>query len=242
MVTDELISNPAYLSFGYDKLNRIKTITTSGLFSRAQTFTYDNGGLGNLVNRSDMFSGMENDVGELLYQQVRNAGVHAVTSAGGVNYSYDKYGNMTARGSESITYDTFNKPTRISGTFTVDFYYDPDHELYKEVNFTKTTYKLAGGTYEVIVDGATTTQKSYVDGVIMNNRVLTNGTQSANDIVYLHTDNLGSVEATTNALGQFVNRMSFGAWGERQKSDWKPGNPTEIFLASFCAPALIHAL
>jgi len=43
---------------------------------------------------------------------------------------------------------------------------------------------------------------------------------------------LGSVEATTNALGQFVNRMSFGAWGERQKSDWRPGNPTESFITS----------
>ncbi|HEY8938651.1 MAG TPA: RHS repeat-associated core domain-containing protein, partial [Cellvibrio sp.] len=55
---------------------------------------------------------------------------------------------------------------------------------------------------------------------------------SANDTHYLHTDHLGSVEATTNALGQFVNRMSFGAWGERQKSDWRPGTPTESFITS----------
>lgn len=26
--------------------------------------------------------------------------------------------------------------------------------------------------------------------------------------------------------------MSFGAWGERQKSDWKPGTPTETFLTT----------
>jgi hypothetical protein len=56
------------------------------------------------------------------------------------------------------------------------------------------------------------------NGVIMNNRVLIGSTQSANGTVYLHTDHLGSVEATTNVLGQFVNRMSFGAWGERQKA------------------------
>ena len=66
----------------------------------------------------------------------------------------------------------------------------------------------------------------------MNNRVLIGSTQSANDTVYLHTDHLGSVEATTNALGQFVNRMSFSAWGERQKPDWKPGNPAETFLTT----------
>ncbi len=221
-------------TFGYDKLNRVKTISTSGLFSRTQTFEYDTGGLGNLINRSDLLSGssVNNDIGQLKYEQLRNAGVHAVTSAGGINYSYDKYGNMIARGSESITYDTFNKPTRIAGSSITDFYYGPDHELYKEISGTKTTYKLAGGMYEVIVDGSTTTQKSYVDGVILNNRVLTGATQTANDTVYLHTDHLGSVEATTNALGQFVNRMSFSAWGERQKSDWKPGSPTETFLTT----------
>jgi len=222
-------------SYTYDKLNRIKTETSSGLFGRTQTYDYDTGGLGNLVNRSDMLtdSSVNNDVGELKYEQVRNAGIHAVTSANGVNYSYDKYGNMTARGvAESIVYDTFNKPIRIAGATVTDFTYGPDHELYKEVSGTKTTYRLAGGIYEVIVDGANTTQKSYVDGVIMNNRVLNGSTQSANDTIYLHTDNLGSVDATTDALGQFVNRMSFGAWGERQKSDWKPGSPTEIFQTS----------
>ncbi len=202
-------------TFGYDKLNRVKTITTSGLFARTQAFDYDTGGLGNLINRSDLLSGssVNNDVGPLKYEQLRNAGVHAVTSSGGINYSYDKYGNMIARGSESIIYDTFNKPTRIAGASITDFYYGPDHELYKETSGTKTTYKLAGGLYEVIVDGSTTTQKSYVDGVILNNRVLTGSTQTANDTVYLHTDHLGSTEATTNALGQFVNRMSFSAWG-----------------------------
>jgi RHS repeat-associated protein len=82
-------------------------------------------------------------------------------------------------------------------------------------------WPIVGGVYDVIVDG-----------VIMNNRVLIGSTQSANDTVYLHKDHLGSVEATTNALGQFVNRMSFGAWGERQKADWKPGSPTETFLTT----------
>jgi RHS repeat-associated protein len=139
---------------------------------------------------------------------------------------------LPSRESKSITYDTFNKPTRIAGASITDFYYGPDHELYKEVSGSKTTYKLAGGMYEVIVDGTTTTQKSYVDGVILNNRVLLSGTPSANDTLYLHTDHLGSVEATTNALGQFVNRMSFSTWGKRQQSDWKPGNPTESFATS----------
>ena len=66
----------------------------------------------------------------------------------------------------------------------------------------------------------------------MNDRVLISGAESANDTVYLHTEHLGSVEATSNALSHFVNRMSFSALDEPQKTDWKPGNPTESFLTT----------
>jgi len=45
-----------------------------------------------------------------------------------------------------------NKPVRIAGASITDFHYGPDHELYKEVSGTKTTYKLAGGVYEINVD------------------------------------------------------------------------------------------
>ncbi|PUA28581.1 MAG: hypothetical protein B0W54_19305, partial [Cellvibrio sp. 79] len=102
-------------AYSYDALNRVTTSSTSGLFGRTQTFQYDT--VGNLINRSDVLTGssINNDVGELKYDQVRNASIHAVTSANGMNYSYDKYGNMTARGGESITYNTFNKPIRIEG-------------------------------------------------------------------------------------------------------------------------------
>ncbi|MGM8229185.1 RHS repeat domain-containing protein, partial [Cellvibrio sp. ARAG 10.3] len=224
-------------NFAYDKLNRLTHSTTSGLFGRTQTYQYDTGGLGNLVNRTDTLTGssVNNDVGTLAYDRVRNAGIHAVTSAGGINYSYDRYGNMIVRGSETLTYDVFNKPTRIAGSTTTDFFYGPDHELYKQVSGGVTTYKLAGGVYEVTTSGTTTTQKSYVDGVILNTRTLVNGTQTANDTQYLHGDHLGSTEAITNALGQFVSRMSFSTWGERQKADWKPGPLTSTELITYNA-------
>jgi RHS repeat-associated protein len=224
-------------NFAYDKLNRLTHATTSELFGRTQTYQYDTGGLGNLVNRTDTLTGssVNNDVGTLAYARVRNAGIHAVTSAGGINYGYDRYGNMTARGSEILTYDVFNKPTRIAGSTTTDFFYGPDHELYKQISGTGTTYKLAGGIYEVTVNGSTTTQKSYVDGVILNTRTFVNGTQTANDTLYLHSDHLGSTESITNALGQFVSRMSFSTWGERQKADWKPGPLTSTELNTYNA-------
>ena len=53
--------------------------------------------------------------------------------------------------------------------------------------------------------------------------------EASNDTLYLHTDNLGSVEAISDKLGAFVSRMSFSDWGKRQQSDWKTGSPTGSF-------------
>lgn len=91
------------------------------------------------------------------------------------------------------------------------------------------TYTFAGGLYEEIVEGTKTTQKAYVDGVILNTKVFNSGVDASNDTLYLHTDNLGSVETISDKLGAFVSRMSFSDWGERQQSDWKTGSPTGSF-------------
>jgi RHS repeat-associated protein len=220
-------------SFVYDRLNRLKTSTTSGLFLRTKSYEYDN--LGNLTSRTNTMAGsnVNEDVGTLSYipTQANNAGVHAVTLVGGVNYAYDKYGNMMQRGSETITYNVFNKPTRISsGAATTDIWYGANHERFKEVNNGLTTYTLAGGLYEESTRSGFTgnTKKSYVDGVILHTQVSNPG-GTTNTMQYLHTDNLGSVDSISNHLGSVVSRMSFSDWGKRQKSDWKTGAPTETF-------------
>jgi RHS repeat-associated protein len=221
--------------FTYDKLNRLKTSTTGLLFTRLNEYQYDN--LGNLTSRSSKMNGtsVNEDVGVLSYvpTAANNAGVHAVTAAGVLSYQYDKYGNMTSRGSDSIAYDVFNKPIRMSGggsTTTID--YDANHERYREVvvsTGTTVSYSIGGGLYEEVVEGNKVTQKAYIDGVILNSRVLNSGVQASNDTLYIHTDNMGSSEAISNQFGAFVSRMSFSDWGKRQKSDWKNGSPTESF-------------
>lgn len=216
--------------FAYDNLNRLKTSTSSGLFARYNDYSYDE--LGNLKSRTSKqgTSTVNDDVGILSYEGTNNAGVHAVTSAGGQSYKYDKYGNMVNRGNDTLDYDVFNKPIRISGSggvTTID--YDANHDRFREINGGTTTYTFAGGMYEEIVEGTKTTQKVYVDGVILNTQTLNNGVVASNDTLYLHTDNLGSVETISDKLGVFINRMSFSDWGKRQQSDWRTGSPASIF-------------
>lgn len=223
-------------SFTYDRVNRLKTSITSELFARTKSYDYDD--LGNLTNRTSTLgsSAANDDVGALAYDQLRNAGIHAVTSSGSglgrVEYGYDKYGNMTQRGNETIAYDVFNKPISIIGTSNTTINYGADHERFKETTDGVTTYTYAGGLYEEVVSNGVTTQKSYVDGVVINSVVVSGGVAASNDTQYLHGDNLGSVEAITNNLGAFVTRMSFSDWGERQKTDWKTGVPDSLDFAT----------
>jgi RHS repeat-associated protein len=130
----------------------------------------------------------------------------------------------------SLVYNVFNKPIRISGTggiTTID--YDANHDRFREISGSTVTYSFAGGLYEEAITGTTTIQKSYVDSVIVNTKVLNNGVAASNDTLYLHTDSLGSVEAYSDKLGAFVNRMSFSDWGKRQQSDWKTTSSTDGF-------------
>jgi RHS repeat-associated protein len=154
----------------------------------------------------------------LSYSQTGNAGVHAVTSANGQSYSYDKYGNLVQRGSETLDYDVFNKPTRIGSTY---FSYGPDHARFKQVTGNRTTYYVNGGLYEEIVDNGVTTKKSYAGGYLLRSTVGTTTT-----LTYLHQDHLGSIDAMTDANGNLIDRMSFDPWGKRQQADWNTGNPT----------------
>jgi len=205
----------------YDALNRLDVSTGTGTYRR--NYGYD--ALGNLTFREDKenSSSANRDLGALAYENVRNAGPHAVTAAGGKLYSYDLYGNMTQRGTETLTYDIFNKPTRIAGASTSDFYYDADHQLYKQVVDGVTTVYL--GNVEIVREGLTTTVNTYVDGV--QHRNVNNGANAGGyEYFYLHRDHLGSVEAISNRLGNFHSRMSFDAWGNRQQDNWTRGNPT----------------
>ncbi len=220
--------------FTYDSLNRLKTTVTryGGWldFSGQETSEafYDN--LGNITRKTRYATGSSTnaDLGDFAYAQTGNAGPHAVTSAGGKNYVYDAYGNMVQRGSETLEYSVFNKPTRISGSSTTYLTYGPDHELYKEVNGSKTTYKL--GNYEVEVVGTQSVQKSYVGDNIINSRTLNANILTDNTYFYMHMDYLGSLESTTDASGNLVNRASFDAWGNRRQSNWSSGTPSDNFV------------
>ncbi len=144
--------------------------------------------------------------------------MHAVTQANGQSYHYDTYGNMIQRGSDTVDYDVFNKPTRIGNHH---FTYGPDRARYKQVGPTGTTYYI--GNYEEVITTAGTEQRTTIDGFYLHTRQVSSGTITT---TYLHQDHLGSNEAMTDSSGDYIQRMRFNAWGERQQADGLIGDPT----------------
>lgn len=204
-------------SFDYDGLYRL--ISDGGDASSSpcgQNYCYDD--LGNLTYKSG--------VGNLSYNQVNGAGVHAITNGAGRSYHYDAYGNMTLRDSDRVDYDVFNKPIMMRSTH---FVYGADHELLRQTSYdtqVDTFYVngLYGEKFEALVSAnGTETYRNYVDGVMLfeSNQWFSSPTTS-----YLHYDHLGSVDAITDANGNVKDFLSFNAWGERRQEDWNSGDPT----------------
>ena len=215
-----LESDTVYEDFQYDAINRLKEATSyrNGTEFRTHTYGYDN--LGNLTSKTG--------VGTLEYNQTtgssgnaRQAGVHAITRAKGIDYEYDAYGNMIKRGTDTFEYDVFNKPTQLGDT---QFDYGPDRVRFKQINGEDqiTTYYIGGGVIEIVDEGdGTINEKIYVGGFLVYTK-----TGSETSTTYLHKDHIGSTEAMTDEWGIAIDRMSFDAFGKRQESDWSDGDPT----------------
>ncbi|WP_158972453.1 RHS repeat domain-containing protein [Paraglaciecola sp. L3A3] len=202
--------------FTYDPLNRVKSshvyrknAGASEQLINSANYDYDD--LGNLDYRSDKG-------GTFYYNRTNGASVHGVTSANGLTYKYDEYGNVIQKGSSHISYNIFNKPSNIDGQ---QFYYGADHKRYRKVDADGTkTYYLMGGMYEEIVEGATVTYNSYVDGVYLLQETVSYGYMGNTKRRYLLQDHLGSTSVITNESGLIEERLSFNTWGERRASNW----------------------
>ncbi|WNO11019.1 RHS repeat-associated core domain-containing protein [Teredinibacter sp. KSP-S5-2] len=195
--------------FGYDALNRLISLNTSDALGIVETETYRYDNLGNLTFKSS--------VGNLEYEQINGASIHAVTKAGNQVFQYDAYGNMTLREGLQLEYDVFNKLSKVGSD---QFYYGPDHKRFKQVSAGKTTYYFGAGSYEEIVGESVTEEKTYIGDFLVYTK---KGQQIESR--YLHRDHLGSVDAITDELGKFVKRMSFDPWGQRRQENWEPGVP-----------------
>jgi RHS repeat-associated protein len=241
-------------SFAYDSLNRLRTGTLTmqdGITANllVQSFEYD--ALGNLCRR--MNSGWATR--EYTYIGRSGCGLgdgknsayggggtgtlgphQASTLVAGTDslfYYYDSRGNSTIQdgatgGSDrTISYSLDDKAYEASLPTGVRtrFWYGSDGARYKREDGSKRTLYL--GNVEIVTEGAVTTVKRTIAGVMLQTVV---GATATN--YYLFHDQLGSLVRITNATGAIVNNMDFLALGGRRNFDTQGANGTAPTLTT----------
>ncbi len=218
LTSREDFTQEVYESFTYDPLNRLtgstlKNAETEAVLS-SKSYRYD--AVGNLVNKSDVSA---TDYG----YGAGSAGPHAVTSAGGHTYAYDASGNMVSGGGRTLTWTSFQKPrTMAKGTTRSTFEYGPERKRVQQVKVKGSvteTVTYVGGLYErVEKTGVATEHVHYIfaGGARIAVETASEAANSSAELRYLHQDHLGSVDVVTNESGAVVERLSFGAFGERR--------------------------
>ncbi len=224
--------------FTYDKLNRLNDYSVTNHSTNAvqdMYVRYKTDGTGNIHEKSD--------VGIYSYA---NYGPHAVSSAGGVAYHYNNNGSLTSdeRG-RTFTYTAFDKVSRIDkGSRRTEFFYGTSRARYKRIdhnfgtNPDKVTTTLYIGSVEKIYYPDNKVQwKRNIGGVAQithtfnfDDSTHTTGTYDGEELVYLHKDHLGSINAITDQNGQMIEEvMFFDPWGARREvTTWRPMNGSSI--------------
>jgi RHS repeat-associated protein len=161
-----------------------------------------------------------------------NSQLHALRKktqgTGSGSYCYDANGNMTSTSwagsaTQSMTWTSFNQPNLLTGgwptigtgTSTSQFFYDENHQRYKQIASSsgslETTYYV-GGLLEKMVNPSGTFYRHYIpagSNTVLYTRPLS-GTVAT---YYLMTDNLGSTTVIADSTGKLLVSENYAALG-----------------------------
>ncbi|NOI65479.1 FG-GAP-like repeat-containing protein [Vibrio sp. 99-8-1] len=204
----------------YDNLNRLSSVNTrtnylSGMApasgnSSAVTLRYD--ALGNITYKSD--------VGNYHYDDKHPHAVNRISGKTTQTFRYDDNGNQISGMGRSISYSSFNKPTKIrKGNNVTRFKYGTDGQRYlrtdsNDEGTTTTTY--LDSTEIIRQPNGQITFRYYIGDVALYEKTVASLT--SNGLRYLHKDHLGSIVAISGEEGQIEQRFSYDAWGKRRES------------------------
>ena len=193
------------LTYGYDQLSRLTTATTP---NDTTTYTYDP--VGNRLSRT-----RGGTTTSYAYDRADR-----VTSAGGVSYTVNANGNLTARGGDSFGYDQANRLTSVTvGGTTSGYTYDGDGKRTSKTTGGTTTsfvYDVNAGLPVLLDDGS----RKYVWGLGLAYAV-----DGGGGVDVYHADGLGSVRALTDGTGTVVQTAQTDEFGVSVQAQGNNGQP-----------------
>lgn len=216
-------------TFTYDNLNRVRQAVTSGTASAILTVSYN--AVGSIVTKSD--------VGTYSYSALHPMQIDQITPVAGSarTFQYDNSngnpgnGNLMSDGAHTYAWDALNRPVQITTTASgavQNFAYTPDGARYQEsttAGATTTYLTEVSSSFQVYVgsDGHTYDREAITssDGVIAIRSIREDGQITTR---YLSSDELGSVSASTNEIGQLDpgSLESYDSFGQRRDpTNWQ---------------------
>jgi RHS repeat-associated protein len=187
---------------------------SAGGVTRNTTFVYDD--IGNFRSRTVMEDASE-DV-TYSYDQINNAGIHAITAINGAQYFYDGKGKQTAGPGRSVGYTAFALPSSVTTSAgATTFGYDAaQRRIFK---------RSANGDESITLDGLYE-RRTGNSGNTINHIMTVPGLDGpafqivwsekggTDRTLYLLGDHLGSVDTVSDAGGN-VEHLKYDPFGQR---------------------------
>ena len=198
-VADGVYSGSAAATFGniaYDDLNRLTSLTNA-----SGSFSYAFNSVGNVTTNKEFGSG------GYTYGTVRP---HAVRTANGAWFTYDKNGNVVFRSGQRLDYDVNNHLSRVWNTngIVTMFGYAADGSRLWESSGTNALQVWIGGNYEE-------KQGQILYHIYAGGRlVATFDKTKTNVFQYYHPDDLTSTSIQTDTNGTVIQNYEYSAFGQ----------------------------
>ena len=218
-MTDMDVSGVVDFNYGYDLAGNIvrKTDNLNGI---NESFVYDGlhrltsaigGGYGTKSYAYDEYNNITNKDGKVFaYSGVGGIKPHAVSNVGVNIYTYDGNGNMVGGTIWNFIYDFQNRATSItkSGITTFLKYDDSGERITKTVGNTVNVYWFPIYEEKYVNGTLTDVTKFYsANGLPVAQR------STANGLLYIHKDHLGSATKLTNESGSVVQSIGYDPYG-----------------------------
>jgi len=128
---------------------------------------------------------------------------HAVTGVGSTSYVYDANGNMTTRGSQTMTWDVENRLLTVTGG--ASFVYDGDGNRTKKTEGGQTVLYL-NQFYEKNLSTGIITTSYYFGGKLVAQRQNTT-------LTYVQQDSLSSTSVVSDSSGNSSSTIRYFSFG-----------------------------
>ncbi|MEJ1962662.1 MAG: RHS repeat-associated core domain-containing protein, partial [Gammaproteobacteria bacterium] len=140
-------------------------------------------------------------------------GLNRYASVNGTVFTYDANGNLTGDGARTFSYDIENRLTSVGGSSQLALDYDPLGRLRQTMSGSTATDLVYEGGRLVAEYSGSTLLRRYVHGAGTDEPIVWYEGSGLTDRRHLHSDERGSIAATTDAAG-VATAYHYGPYGE----------------------------